>query len=306
MTRAPRIDEIAELCSQETTTPDPDARAAAHARGAQQREDLKARLESEGAFDLSAKLDACGEPLPMTCVHCGARKSIEIRCKRRWCPACATLVMRERLRKYRRAAETLRWPLFVTLTIANDPDPERIRMLRESWGRFRRRKIMADKVRGGISTIEVTEGEGGWHPHLHILADCQWLALHCPAPHWSDSKEVIRQKCDHARLELSALWSQVVKQDQATVLATRREPGECLIYSLKYAVKGSDLIESRQPIAPLIRVLSKSRMLSAFGELHGLQLGEEEDERPACACTECQQEGTYLPDYVLDAIIRNK
>lgn len=302
MSKELRIDQIAELIDAETHLQDPVQARTARERGTLERSQLADRLRAEDAGDLAMKLDGCGTPLGLTCACCGARRTVEVACKRRWCPACAWIVARERLAKYERAADTMKWPLFITLTVRNTPDPEIIRDLRGWWSKMRRRKLMSDKVTGGISTIEVTEGEGGWHPHLHILADCRWLALHVPAPAWTDSEAVKRQKYDHARLELSALWSQVIGQEQASVLALRKPPGECLRYALKYAVKGSTLIESKLPIAPLIRVLSKSRMLSAFGSMHGLKLDDPEDEKPGTVCMECQNVTDWIPDHVIDLI----
>jgi hypothetical protein len=297
--------EIAELIRQENTQQDPVPLRTARERGAQEREQLAARLRNEGAADLAMKIEGCGTPLNLNCACCGARKTVEIACKRRWCPACTYLVMRERLKKYNFAASLMQWPLMVTLTMRNTPDPECIRQIREHWAKFRRRKLVADKMAGGVTTVEITEGVGGWHPHLHIVADCRWLALHVPEPNWRDSADVKRQKCEHARLELSALWSQVIGQEQASVLANRKAPGDALAYALKYAVKGSTLIESKLPIAPLIRVLSASRMLSAFGSMHGQKLEDPEEEKPGAVCTSCMQETSWVPEFIVDGIYRN-
>lgn len=165
---------------------------------------------------------------------------------------------------------------------------------------MRRRKLIEKRITGGIATIEITNQGNGWHPHLHVLADCKWLALHVPEPRFQDSEDVKRQKYDHARLELSALWSAVIKQDFAIVSALRKEPGEALAYTLKYAVKGSDLIHSPDPIAPLLRMLNKSRLVSAFGDLHGMEPKLIDDEKRKCACGKCGAEGSMMPDWVVD------
>lgn len=177
----------------------------------------------------------------------------------------------------------------------NTGDPECIREIRSHWSRMRRRKLVEKRISGGVSTIEVTNIGNGWHPHLHILCNCEWLALHTPPPNRRDSAEVKRQKYDHARLELSALWANVIGQETATVSALRKKPGECLKYAMKYAVKGSELIASPDPVAPLIRVMSKSRMVSAFGDLHGKIPAEDDDEKPACVCPDCGEEKSWIP-----------
>ena len=276
----------------------------ARERGTIERGKLAERLRQENAHDLAQKLDDCGTELRLTCTTCSATKKVEIACKRRWCPACAFLVMRDRLSRYNVATEMMQWPLFVTLTVENTTDPECIRKIRGHWSKMRRRKLIAHRVAGGISTIEITNEGRGWHPHLHILCDCEWLALHVPPPNRRDSNDVKRQKFDHARLELSALWAQVVGQEKAIVLAKRVAGKDALAYSLKYAVKGSDLIDCKDEIAPLIRVLSKSRMISAFGNMHGKGLDDPEDERPACICPACMNETTFIPESIVDMIYR--
>lgn len=276
----------------------------ARERGIEERKQLAARLRREDAHDLASKLDDCGTPLRLVCTSCSAVKSVEIACKRRWCPACSWLVQRQRLQRYNFATSIMQWPLFVTLTVSNTHDPECIRELRANWSKMRRRKLIVDRVKGGISTIEVTNEGKGWHPHLHILCDCEWLAIHTPPPNRRDSDAVKRQKFDHARLELSALWARILGQEKAIVLAKRVAGVDALAYSLKYAVKGSDLINCKDKIEPLIRVLSKSRMVSAFGNMHGKGLDDPEEERPACVCKECMNETSFIPEHVVDLLYR--
>lgn len=308
----PSLNEIfAEIATEEAIRQDEKspvhiaAGQLARERGKLERAELAARLRTEDAHDLASKLDDCGSELRLMCTTCSAVKKVEIACKRRWCPACAFLVQRQRLKRYEFAVSLMQWPLFVTLTIGNSYNPECVRTIREFWGKFRRRKLLADRIKGGVSTIEVTNAGNGWHPHLHILCDCEWLALHCPKPAARDSKDVLRQKFDHARLELSALWAHLVGQEKAVVLAKRVAGNEALIYSLKYATKGSELIDCKDPIAPLIRVLSKSRMLSAFGSLHGQGLDDPDEEKPACICPDCMSETSYIPEHVVDMMLRS-
>jgi len=282
----------------------PASKEDATARGIREREELRQRLISEGALDLAAKLAQCGQKIGLVCACCGSRKSVEMKCRRRWCPACAWIVQRERLKKFSYAASLMQWPLFVVLTVKNSFDPECIRTIRKNWSKMRRRKIMTDKITGGISTIEVTNTGQGWHPHLNILADCRWLAIHTPEPTRKDSEVIKFQKMEHAQKELSAVWADTIKQSGAVCWVKRKKPGEMLAYALKYAVKGQDLIESVQPIAPLIEVLQKSRMISAFGDLHGKVPVDPEDEKPTCLCGECGNEKSFIPIEIFDLMSR--
>lgn len=280
-------------------------REQARERGEREREDLIDRLDDEGAPDLANKLRGCGEPLPLICAHCGNPHPVEVACSRRWCPACAYQVHRERVKRFDQSARAMPWPLFITLTMRNTGDPTCIRTIREHWGRMRRRKLIDQKIDGGIATIEVTNRGEGWHPHLHVLCNCRWLALHVPEPRQRDSEAVKRQKYDHARLELSALWAQVIGQENAVVSALRAKAGDALAYVLKYAVKGSDLINSPDPIAPMIRCLEKSRMISAFGTMHNLEAELIEAEKPKCKCKNCGATDSLMPDWIVDRMMRD-
>ncbi len=279
-------------------------REAAVMRGKRERELVKHRLYSEGEIELGDKLDKCGLPMPLVCVCCGNENSVETACKKRWCPACAWQIQRKRIDRFKGAVELMRWPAFLTLTQQNSPDPETIRDLRDAWGRMRRRKIFVDKILGGVAAIEVTTAEDGYHPHLHAIIDCEWLAVHTPAPTFRDSHDVFVQKCEMAQQELSSVWASVLGQERAICWIVRMRNLEKLRYSLKYAVKGSDLVESKQPIGPLLRCLEKTRCISAFGNLHGRTAEMEAEERPARVCSGCGNEKSFLPVAVIYSMKR--
>lgn len=289
-----------------------ERRRAAEEDGKKNRDILKARLLAEGAPDLAAKLEICGQQLRLVCTCCGSKKNAEAHCRRRWCPACAYIVQRDRVGKFAAATTTMQWPLAIMLSIPSTTDPEAIRDLRKSWSKMRRRKLIESKISGGISTVEVTEGDHGWHPHLHILADCRWLAVHVPEPNRRDTKAIREQKCEMAQRELSAIWGSVIGLNDgpgpdrsAYVWVNRKKPGEALAYAMKYALKGSTLAASTLPIAPLIRVLSKSRMISAFGDLHGRVEEDDEEEKPGVQCPDCGNEKSFMPAEVVDMQIRS-
>jgi hypothetical protein len=206
--------------------------------------------------------------------------------------------------RFNAIAFAMKWPLFVTLTKPNSETVECVREIRADWAKMRRRKIMEKRVRGGVTTIEITNHGNGWHPHLHILCDCEWLSIHTPPPRGHDSAAVFKQKCEHAQMELSAVWANVIKSPIAVVWVERKKPGDCLAYAMKYAVKGSDLIECREKIGPLIDVISKSRMVSAFGDWHGRIAPDDEDEKPGCCCTNCGAEKSWIPESIVDSLYR--
>ncbi len=262
------------------------------------RDQLRDRLEAEGASDLVSRLDKCGNPVSLTCTNCGGSRQVESACRARWCPSCAPLVAIERRAKWEAAVKTIRWPLFVTLTMPNSLDPESLRRLRRCWGNFRRRKLWREKVAGGIGTFEVTNKGKGWHPHVHAILDCRWLSLNVREPHRRDSPETVAEKCRLAQAELSASWADCIGEPEGIVWVTRVPPGAVVDYVLKYGVKGSELLAAPDQIAPMIRVLAKTRALSGFGSLFPLD-SPDEDPGPGCACETCQATGQWMPTDVV-------
>jgi len=260
-----------------------------------QRQKLIARLRDEGAEDLAEPIEACGLPVMLTCTCCGQNKETHTHCQKRWCPVCAPMLSAKRFTRWAHAIGKLQWPLFITLTIPNSEDPECLRHLKDAWAKFRRRKIIASRVSGGVATFEVTNKGEGWHPHIHAVVDCEWLSVHVPPPLRWETKAVKKQKGEHAQKELSTAWAEQIG-NPIGVVYVRRVYGTGVVQEiLKYAVKSSDLIESPDPIAPMLRVLRQTRTLSGFGTLHPLPSPDEE-EPMIVACDSCGAEKSFMPD----------
>lgn len=288
-------EESTQVVENEEVVTEKNARREANA---ELREVIRLKLEAEGEFEFARKLWGCGLPYPLTCTGCGASKVVETHCKRRWCPACSWLVAQKRLERYGGAVALMADPTALTLTVENSSDPECIRKLRKDWAKMRRRTVIRDKVKGGIVAVEVTNTGKGWHPHLHAIIDCPWLSIATPRPHWSDTPEEVKDKCRHAQFELCHLWASVCGQEIAIAHIKRCRSDAALVYSLKYAIAGSDLAESPDPIGPLIAVLEKSRLLSCFGSLYGRTKEMEGDDKPGCTCPNCGQEKVLMPTEV--------
>lgn len=277
-----------------------------HDEATAQRIQLEERLRDEGADKLADKLATCGLDVPLTCVNCGSNSTVQSSCKQRWCPVCAWRIQQERVSKYKAAITAMKWPMMLTLTQPNSADPESVIELRKSWAKMRRRTLIQRQIAGGVAAIEVTNNGKGWHPHLHAIVDCHWLALHTPAPQRGDDAETIREKCNGARLELSALWAAVIKHPHAIVLAARIKDPAAAAYALKYCTKAAELLECKERIAPLIRVLAKTRLVSAFGNLHGRMAELETDDFPGCECPECQAVASKVPSSIITYLCRSR
>lgn len=268
-----------------------------------QREALADRLERENAGDLASHLRNCGRGVALVCTDCGSKHHVETRCRKRWCPVCAPWVAKERLRRWKAAVDGLQWPLFVTLTMRNSDDPESIRELRSAWAKFRRRKLIREKVAGGVAAVEVTNQGRGFHPHLHAVVDCRWLSLWTREPKRRDPPEVVAALCQSAAAELSALWADQLKQPTSSVQVARVSGEKAAVYSLKYATKAAELLAMQNELAPLIRVLRKTRLVSGFGSLHPLPAVDAES-KPGLSCACCGAESQWLPETVVAAAFR--
>lgn len=288
---------MAAKCSRKPKAPDqptgghkptkPDPREVA----IKARADLRERLRAECEWEYVQKLEQCERPLVLVCTECGTTKEVESGCGRRWCPVCARKISAERSARFREAVRRMECPLFVTLTIENTTAArEGLDTIRAAYGRFRRQAwFLRCNVRGGITTLEVTNKGAGWHPHLHSIIDCDWLAPSRLKPQIGDTKRVIEAKCAQSQAELSVQWAAAVKQPTAIVWVKKTDEGAANEV-LKYVVKPSDLIESPDNPGDLIRAIEGTRLLTTFGSCYGLAgdlKREAEANKQPCLCEKC-------------------
>lgn len=255
------------------------------------------RLLSEQEFELAAKLQKCGKKILLRCLDCGHLHQGESRCDNKWCPACVQALAAERSSRIKFAVSKFKWPLFVTLTMGNvdDLEADPVRHLRQSFGRLRARKIWKDTVRGGVATIEVTNIGNGWHPHLHAVIDCRWLAIKTPPLNRHDTDAEKQEKIESAGAEFRRAWRVALRQGTDPILKVKRcDIGVCQEV-VKYCIKGNDLITSPDAVGPLIRCLSMTRLLTSFGSCYGLGKQIEESE-PKVPFTCPNGHSAWMPD----------
>ena len=252
--------------------------------------------------------------MQLTCTCCGASRTVETHCKKRWCPVCARQISAARVSKYSGAVGRMQWPLFVTLTRPNlkTLTLEDIRHMRRAYRRMRQRVWWERAVVGGVASLEVTNTGKGWHPHIHSVIDCRWLAVKTPMPRPFDTRKAIVSKLKAAAKEVGAAWADAMGLPRATVHVKRAYTDRTLkdgdpanqsiaIEVLKYSVKPSDLIECAEPVGDLLRLLGAARLVSSFGSCYGVKLGDEERKYEPAAC-DCGVIGAWLPDSIVDRI----
>lgn len=266
------------------------------------RRELVWRLKTEGADDLWPKLESCGELLELTCQCCGDRRPVETRCKQKWCPVCARRIAADRRTKFSHVVSTFTWPIFLTLTMKNtaDDNPEGVRHLRQAFGRFRARAFWKRRVRGGIASIEVTNIGNGWHPHLHAVIDCRWLAIKTAAPQPNDPRGKIEALMRNSQRELVEAWARSLRHPTGGVHLKRADPNKILNEVTKYSLKASDLPSCDAELAPLIRVIKRTRLVTTFGSAFGIGKIPAAPPRP---CERCGVPGEMIPTFLVDGLM---
>jgi hypothetical protein len=117
--------------------------------------------------------------------------------------------------------------------------------------------------------MEITNTGNGWHPHLHTVNDCRWMAWKTKEPPPHLSREEKKQRYQDAACELESVWAKIVGQETASIDIQRCSGTTVTREVLKYAVKPSDLIASPQPIGDVIRALDSTRLMTTYGHAHG-------------------------------------
>lgn len=208
----------------------------------------------------------------------------------------------------------MKWPLFVTLTRPNlrTLTLGDIKHMRRAYRRMRQRVWWTRKVEGGVASLEITNTGKGWHPHIHSVIDCKWLAVKCPAPRPFETRKQIQAKLKQAAAEVGKAWADAMELPRASVHIKRAYTDKTLeawdgtnksiaVEVLKYSVKPDDLMECAEPIGDLLRLLGAARLVSSFGSCYGVKLGDEERPYQPAAC-DCGAIGAYMPDDIVDRI----
>jgi hypothetical protein len=232
---------------------------------------LRERLKSEGETELLSKLAICQVPITLKCTACGARKECRQQCKRKWCPSCARQLAAVRAMELEYIVERMRRPLFVTLTMRNVStiSSADVRKLRRAFGKLRHRKLWKSRTRGGVAAVEITNEGNGWHPHLHAVIDCQWLAWKTPPPPYRATPEIKKDHYKRAAQELEKTWSKLLGQETSSIRVKRANKTTIAKEIVKYTVKNEDLVTAEGSAGDLIRALESTRLMTTFGTAHG-------------------------------------
>jgi hypothetical protein len=266
-------------------------------RLAAERRALLARLDAEGEDTLFKKLSSCGEESVIICSGCHARREVKVRCRATWCPSCQPGISAERKAELQPFIDRMQWPLFVTLTCVNTPTAEGVRKVVKAFGKLRKRKLWTGRVVGGVACYELTNKGNGFHPHVHMVVDCEWLAYKTRAPWRGCPRERVKELCREAQIELSQVWAACLRQaGNAIVHVSRATKATILNEVSKYCVKGTDLLECEGSAGDLIRAIKATRMMTTWGKLYKRKPKDKKEARP---CPVCGEVHGVLPEKLL-------
>ena len=209
-----------------------------------------AKLIEAGSPDIAEPLKECHTSQGWAeCKGCKATRTFWNRCDRFYCPSCQPRLARERFESLEWWTKTISQPKHVVLTVRNVDaiSQQYIRWLKSCRVRLIRRKI-ARNWKGGLWSMEVTNEGKGWHVHLHLLVNAQWI----------DNAELARQ------------WADLVGQDFAIVKVKDCRSADYLREVTKYAVKGSELAKwTGEQITHFVNAFTGGKNFGVFGELYG-------------------------------------
>jgi len=256
-----------------------------------QLEKLKRRLRNEDRQDLLQILNGCGEDFRLVCKDKGHLRVVKTHCKKRWCPMCAPMLAAERVDKVLEIVGRFQWPLILNLTVVNTETitTKDLRRILKAFRKFRQRAI-GKLIRGGFASVEITNTGNGWHPHLHIICDCEWLSLTTRPPKkwWSEAKREAAFR--EASAEVQREWSQCVGQASSNVyiqrVATKSRAKKAALEQIKYTVKGEDLAKCEGKVSEVIDAMKGVRLFIGFGSCYRVKI-EAEEKRTPCACEKC-------------------
>jgi hypothetical protein len=278
---------------------------------ARARQRLIDRLVEEGEYKHAARLEKCGEAIPLTCTNCGHQKIALRRCDLKHCPACAPLLAHAAVTRYDAVCAEFLNPLFVTFTVKNykrRAGTTGIRALRRAFTALRRQRWFKRCCRGGVCQFELTNTGKGWHPHGHALIDCAWLSVTVPRPplgcsdakYKSAGRAALTECAAQLELAIGRPASFKIRRKGLSVAASA-----ALKEVLKYSLKPGALEKVKDAIGPVLDELAVTRNLVSWGCAYRHPSLKKPKAR-ACGCEQCQSEGTFVPDEIIKMWIRAK
>jgi hypothetical protein len=196
-------------------------------------------------------------------------------CKCRHCVPCQrsrgnrlAAALKEKLK-----AATTHQYRFITLTLCHSDTPlkDQIRRLFSAFKTLRNTKEWKASQRGGAFTLEVKwqEKTRRWHPHMHIIAEGEFLR----------------------QTTLAALWKKITKDSHVVDIRCLKDGNDAAHYVSKYVSKGTsdNVWKDTNASQEWITAMKGVRVCSTYGTWRGFKLMAKpkiaEDFKPVASLT---------------------
>lgn len=178
----------------------------------------------------------------------GLVRVISNACRLRWCPICSKARSSFLSVQVKDWLKSFKNPKFLTLTMKHSKAPleHQIKWLYENFRRYRQKKHISRKIRGGIWFFQLKKSKTDdlWHPHLHCVIDSPYI------PH---------------KL-LSDLWKQQTKSSSVVDIRAIRKPEKIAEYVARYCARPCNLSSySDDEIIEIFTVFHGRRLCGAWG-----------------------------------------
>ena len=176
-------------------------------------------------------------------------------CKLRWCPMCARARMQFLTSQVTDWFECVRNPKFLTLTMQHNEEPiaEQVQYLYDCFKNFRKRKLIKDRIAGGVWFFQIhkSKRDGLWHPHLHCVIDSDFI------PH----------------KRIAALWKECTLTSDIIDISAIKDPAKVARDVARYAARPGILadLEGEDRI-DLVDAMHGKRLVGKWGNASGISL----------------------------------
>lgn len=225
---------------------------------------------------IASTLRDCHQTRVLACCRaCHGAWYVLHKCRQRVCPICSAKVFRTRAEFLRRAAAQCKHPKLITLTqplVENHPR-EAITKIRDAFAKLRKTECWKS-VTAGAYTIEVIPKPEGWHIHMHVLVNSEYIPYQ---KLWSTWGELIGHKV--IQTDIRAADNKNAQQ-----------------YLAKYCAKSVSMYLGDKTIVDWYRATKGQRLFVTFGSWYNKHLEEIDPQFvpfiPHCLCPHCKTEKT--------------
>jgi hypothetical protein len=178
----------------------------------------------------------------------GQVKVVANSCHLRWCPICSEAKRVQIKTAISSWIKTVKKPKFMTFTVKHSTEPlaDQIRRLYKAYRLFRQHKFLRKKQRGGVWFFQIKRSSksGEWHPHLHVIADMDYIN----------------------KVDIQDDWFLTTGDSYVVDIRAIKDPGKVVDYVSRYAAKPCRLTDFEQTDQDTVAdTLNGKRLCGRFG-----------------------------------------